>query len=245
MKCVLLLLVIITKLTAENAVIPPKKNWSYASPIGTFDRGALQRGFQVYKQVCAACHSIKYVSFRHLKALGLSESEIKVLASQYQIKDGPNDDGEMFERPGRPSDYFPLVYVNEKQARAANNGASPPDLSLITKARVGGADYIHALLTGFKDNPDFKGGAGQYYNEYFPGHAISMASPLSEGLVAYNDDTKPTVQQMAHDVTTFLAWASEPEAEQRKRLGLKVLVYLVVMTGLFWATMRRIWRTIK
>ena len=245
MKCVLLLLVIITKLTAENAVIPPKQNWSYASPTGTFDRGALQRGFQVYKQVCAACHSIKYVSFRHLKALGLSESEIKVLASQYQIKDGPNDDGEMFERPGRPSDYFPLVYVNEKQARAANNGALPPDLSLITKARVGGADYVYALLTGFKDNPDFKGGAGQYYNEYFPGHAISMAPPLSEGLVVYNDDTKPTVQQMAHDVTTFLAWASEPEAEQRKRLGLKVLMYLVVMTGLFWATMRRIWKTIK
>ena len=245
MKCVLLLLVIITKLTAENAVIPPKKNWSYASPIGTFDRGALQRGFQVYKQVCAACHSIKYVSFRHLKALGLSESEIKVLASQHQIKDGPNDDGEMFERPGRPSDYFPRVYANDKQARAANNGALPPDLSLITKARVGGADYIHALLTGFKDNPDFKGGAGQYYNEYFPGHAISMAPPLSEGLVTYNDGTKPTVQQMAHDVTTFLAWASEPEAEQRKRLGLKVLMYLVVMTGLFWATMRRIWRTIK
>ncbi len=244
-KIALFAILILTTLTAENAPIPPKQNWSFAKLTGTFDRGSLQRGFQVYKQVCAACHSIKYISFRHLKALGLSDAEIKVLASQYQIKDGPNDDGEMFERPGRPSDYFPRVYANDKQARAANNGALPPDLSLIVKARLEGADYIYALLTGFKDKSDFKGSPGQYYNEYFPGHAISMAPPLSEGLVAYNDGTKPTVQQMACDVTTFLAWASEPEVEQRKQLGLKVLMYLLVMTGLFWVTMRRIWKTIR
>jgi len=245
MRNVCLLFVLVLNLHAEPVAIPPKQNWSFASPIGTFDRAALQRGFQVYKQVCSACHSIKYISFRHLKALGLSDAEIKVLASQYQIKDGPNDDGEMFERPGRPSDYFPLAHANEKQARAANNGAFPPDLSLIVKARPGGADYVYALLTGFTENPDFKVGTWQYYNAYFPGHAISMASPLSEGLVAYGDGTKATVEQMAHDVTTFLVWASEPEAEERKRLGLKVLMYLLVMTGLFWARMRRIWKNVR
>lgn len=230
---------------AENISVLPKQNWDFAAPLGTFDRGALQRGFQVYKQVCSACHSIKYISFRHLKTLGLSDAEIKVLASQYQIKDGPNDDGEMFERPGRPSDYFPLVYANEKQARASNGGAFPPDLSLIVKARAGGTDYIYAILTGFKENASFNLAPGQYYNEYFPGHAISMAPPLNDGLVTYGDGTKASVEQMAHDVTTFLAWASEPEVEERKRLGLKVLMYLLVMTGLFWATMRRIWKNVK
>ncbi|MCE2716182.1 MAG: cytochrome c1 [Alphaproteobacteria bacterium] len=241
----IIILLAVATLHAEPAAVPPKQDWSFASPIGTFDRAALQRGFQVYKQVCSACHSIKYISFRHLKALGLSDAEIKVLASQYQIKDGPNDEGEMFERPGRPSDYFPLAYANEKQARAANNGAFPPDLSLIVKARPGGADYVYALLTGFTENPDFKVGTGQYYNAYFSGHAISMAPPLSEGLISYGDGTKATVEQMAHDVTTFLAWASEPEAEERKRLGLKVLMYLLMMTGLFWATMRRIWKNVR
>lgn len=240
-----LLILICTKVVAENAVVPPKQNWSFNKPTGTFDRGALQRGFQVYKQVCSACHSIKYISFRHLKALGLKDAEIKVLASQYQIKDGPNDAGEMFERPGRPSDYFPGPYANEKQARAANNGALPPDQSLIVKARQHGPDYVFAFLTGFKDVPNFKLNSGQYYNEYFPGHAVSMAPPLSEGLVVYNDGTKATVDQMARDVTTFLAWASEPEMEQRKRLGLKVLMYLLVMTGLFYVTMRRIWSAVK
>lgn len=245
MKYLLGIFIFTTAIIAEDVSVLPRQNWNFNKYTGTFDRGSLQRGFQVYKQVCAACHGIKYISFRHLRTLGLSDAEIKVLASQYQIKDGPNDDGEMFERSGRPSDYFPLVYANDKQARAANNGALPPDLSLVIKARLGGADYIYALLTGFKENPDFKGGAGQYYNECFPGHAISMAPPLSEGLVVYGDGTKATVEQMAYDVTTFLAWASEPETEQRKQLGLKVLMYLLVMTGLFWTTMRRIWKTIK
>ncbi len=242
MASVAAILLTLTTLNAEHATVPPKQNWSFASPTGTFDRAALQRGLQVYKQVCSACHGIKYISFRHLAALGLTEAEIKVLASQYQIKDGPNDAGDMFERPGRPSDYFPNPYVNDKQARAANNGASPPDLSLVIKAREHGTNYVYALLTGFKESFDFKLSPGQYYNEYFPGHAISMAPPLSEGLVTYNDGTKATVEQMAHDVTTFLAWASEPEMEQRKRLGLKVILYLLVMTGLFYATMRRIWK---
>ncbi len=235
----------LTTLSAEHVSIPAKQNWSFNKLTGTFDRGAMQRGFQVYRQVCSACHSIKLISFRHLKALGLTDAEIKVLASQYQIKDGPNDSGEMFERPGRPSDYFPSPYANDKQARAANNGASPVDQSLIVKARQHGADYVFALLTGFKENPNFQLSPGQYYNEFFPGHAISMAPPLSEGLVTYNDGTKATVEQMARDVTTFLAWASEPEMEQRKRLGLKVLMYLLVMTGLFYVTMRRIWKGVK
>ena len=245
MASVIAILLTITTLSAEHVPIPPKQNWSFASLIGTFERAALQRGFQVYKQVCSACHGIKYITFRHLAALGLTEAEIKVLASQYQIKDGPNDAGDMFERPGRPSDYFPNPYANNQQARAANNGSLPPDLSLVIKAREHAANYVYALLTGFKENPDFKLSPGQYYNEYFPGHAISMAPPLSEGLVTYNDGTKATVEQMAHDVTTFLAWASEPEMEQRKRLGLKVILYLLVMTGLFYATMRRIWKNVR
>ena len=241
----LLICLAFTSLMAEHAPTPPKQDWSFKKPNGTFDRSALQRGFQVYKQVCSTCHSLKYISFRHLKALGLTEAEIKVLASQYQIKDGPNDSGDMFERPGRPSDYIPSPYANDKQARAANNGALPPDQSLIIKAREHGADYVYAILTGFKENPNLKLNPGQYYNEYFPGHAISMAPPLSEGLVIYNDGTKAPIDQMARDVTTFLAWASEPEIEQRKRLGFKVLLYLLVMVGLFYATMRRIWSGIK
>ena len=246
MKSILLLLVLINALNAENVTVPPKQNWSFNKPNGTFDRAALQRGFQVYKQVCSACHSIKLISFRHLKSMGLTDAEIKVLASQYQIKDGPNDEGEMFERPGRPSDYIPGPYLNDKQARAANNGSLPPDQSLIVKARLYGADYIYAVLTGYKKAPNgFNLNPGQYYNEYFPGNAISMTQPLSESLVTYNDGTKASVDQMAHDVTTFLAWASEPEMEDRKRLGIKVLMYLLLMTGLFYATMRRIWSALK
>lgn len=233
-------------INAEDAPIPPKQKWSFNVPNGTFNRASLQRGFQVYKQVCAACHGIKYVSFRHLKALGLTPGEIKVLAAEYQIKDGPNDEGEMFERPGRPSDYFPSTYNNEKQARAANNGAYPVDLSLITKARKHGADYVFALLTGYKEPPsNFKVGENQFYNEYFPGHAISMRQPLTEGIVTYNDGTKASIEQMAKDVTTFLAWASEPEMEQRKQLGFKTLMYLIVMTILFYITMRKVWRGVK
>ena len=241
-----LLIFITATLNSEPVNEPPKQNWSFNKLNGTFDRAALQRGFQVHKEVCAACHGIRLIAFRHLKALGLTEAEIKVLAAQYQIKDGPDDNGEMFERPGRPSDYLPNPYLNEKQARAANNGAFPTDLSLIVKARPHGADYLYALLTGFKTAPDgFSLETGQYYNAYFPGHSISMAPPLSERLVTYNDDTQPTVQQMASDVTTFLAWASKPEMEERKRLGFKVILYLLLMTGLFYATMRRIWKDIK
>lgn len=247
MKNIFLLVILaVSKIIAEDAPVPPQQKWSFNAPNGTFDRASLQRGFQVYKQVCAACHSIKYVSFRHLKALGLTAAEIKVLAAEYQIKDGPNDEGEMFERPGRPSDYFPKPYTNEKQARAANNGAYPVDLSLITKARKHEADYVFALLTGFKTAPvNFKVGENQFYNEYFPGHAISMRPPLMEGIVTYNDGTKASVEQMAHDVTTFLAWASEPEMEQRKQLGFKTLMYLAVMTVLFYLTMRKVWRGVK
>ena len=241
MKIAFLIGFLIGAVSAENAKEPPKQNWNFNKFNGTFDRAALQRGFQVYKEVCSACHSIKLISFRHLKAMGLTDAEIKVLAAQYQIKDGPNDDGEMFERPGRPSDYIPRPYDNEKQARAANNGSFPPDQSLIVKAREHGADYIYALLTGFKDVPEnFKLQQGQYYNEFFPGNAISMAPPLKEGQVTYNDGTKATV-----DVTTFLAWTSEPEMEERKHLGFKVLMYLLTMTILFYATMRRIWKGIK
>lgn len=246
MKIILSIILSGIFLYSEESTTPPKQSWSFKPINGTFDRASLQRGFQVYKQVCAACHGIKYLSFRHLKNLGLSNAEIKVLASEYQIHDGPNDEGEMFDRPGRPSDYFPSPYKNEKQGRFANNGAYPPDLSLIIKARKNGPDYLFALLTGFKNPPaSFKLNENQFYNKYFPGHSISMRPPLTEGIVTYNDGTKASVEQMAHDVTTFLSWVSEPEMETRKQTGFKTIMYLLVMSILFYVTMRKIWKNIQ
>ncbi len=245
-KNILFLIFCFGLINAAKVVKPPKQEWNFYDPAGTFDRAALQRGFQVYKEVCASCHGIKYIAFRHLKALGLNEGEIKSLAASYEITDGPNDDGEMFQRPGLASDYLPEPYTNEKQARAANGGAYPPDLSLIIKSRIGGADYLYGLLTGYTKPPaDFDLPEGKHYNKYYPGHAISMTAPLSDDLVTYNDDTKPTLNQMARDVTTFLAWAAEPELESRKRAGISVLLYLTVMTVLFYFLMRRIWAKVK
>lgn len=224
----------------------PKQKWNFSSITGTFPRDSLQRGFQVFKEVCSTCHSLKRVAYRNLKALGYNDDQVKFIASQYQVTDGPNQEGQMFQRTALASDHFVGPYPNDNAARAANNGALPPDLSLIIKARPGGADYVYALLTGYTTPP--KGmvmGNNQYYNQFFPHHMISMAPPLKEGLVNYNDGTKATVQQMAHDVTTFLAWASEPEMEDRKQLGVQVMLYLFVMTIVFYFTKRRIWKNVK
>lgn len=227
---------------ADDAPPPPKQDWGFKKIIGTFDRASLQRGFQVYKEVCATCHGLDQLSYRNLGDLGYSGDEIKAIAAEYEVRDGPNDEGEMFDRKALPSDKFVNPYPNEKAARAANNGAFPPDLSLITKARKGGADYIYALLTGYKDPPEgVQVQDGMYYNEYFPGQQIAMTSPLSEGLVTYEDGTEATVAQMSKDVVTFLAWAAEPEMEKRKAMGIKVLIYIAIFTLLMYVVMRQIW----
>lgn len=220
----------------------PDQAWSFEGVFGAFDRASLRRGFLVYKQICSSCHSLNQLAYRHLTGVGLSEAEVKAIAATVEVQDGPNDAGEMFMRKGIPSDKFKAPFPNEKAARAANNGAFPPDLSLITKARKGGADYLHAILTGYKDAPaNVKVPDGMYYNVYFPGNLLAMAPPLSEGGVDYPDGTKATVDQMAKDVVTFLAWAAEPEMEERKRMGIKVLLFLLVLTGMLYALKRMIW----
>lgn len=220
----------------------PRVDWSFSGPFGTFDRAAAQRGFQVYKEVCAACHSLSQLSYRNLMQLGLTEDEVKAIAAGYQIQDGPNDSGEMFERPGRPSDRFHSPFPNEQAARAGNNGALPPDLSVIVKAREGGADYIHGLLTGYSDPP---AGVtvmdGMQYNAYFPGHQIAMAPPLSDDRVTYTDGTAATLDQLARDVTTFLAWAAEPELEVRRAMGVRIILFLLVLTVLTYMVKRKLW----
>ena len=217
----------------------PHVEWSFDGPFGTFDRAALQRGLQVYREVCAGCHSLKYIAFRDLAALGYDEDELKAIAAEYTVVDGPDDEGEMFERAGRPSDYFPSPFANDKAAAASNGGAVPPDLSLMAKARVGGPTYAYALLTGYQDPPaDFP---GDNYNLYFPGHQIAMAAPLFEDGVEYADGTPATVEQMAKDVSHFLMWTAEPKLENRKGMGIKVLIFLVVFTGVLYAAKRKVW----
>lgn len=225
--------------------------WSFSGPFGKYDPQQLQRGFQVYREVCSSCHSLDFVAFRNLADPGgphFTEEEVAALAAEYQITDGPDDMGDMFERPGRPSDYFPAPFANEQAARASNGGAYPPDLSLIAKARAGGPDYLVALLTGYRDPPaGFDLLEGMNYNEYFQGHQIAMPPPLAEGSIttngnnAYEDGTPATVPQMAADVAAFLMWAAEPHLETRKQTGVKVILFLLVMTGLLYAAKRKVW----
>jgi ubiquinol-cytochrome c reductase cytochrome c1 subunit len=226
----------------------PHPGWSFNGPFGTYDRGALQRGFEVYTNVCSNCHSLNLVTYNDLGpngpggGLGYNEDQVKAIAAAKEVTDGPNDQGEMFQRPGRPADHFVPPFPNDQANRAAHNGALPPDLSLILKAREGGADYVYGILTGFKDPP--KGETmpeNSYYDVYFPGHHIAMPPPLSDDIVTYSDGTKATVAQEAHDVVTFLAWAGEPTMEERKRTGAKVLIFLVVLTGILYAAKRKIW----
>jgi len=228
---------------AEGTKEPKEVNWSFDGVFGKFDKPSVQRGFQVYKEVCSACHSLHRVAFRQLQGIGLSEAEVKSLAAGYTIKDGPNDAGEMFDRPGRPSDHFPLVYPNDKAGRAANNGALPPDQSLLVKAREDGPNYIYSLLTGYGESApaDVTVPDGSHYNPYFPGGIIKMPPPLKDDQVTYQDGTKATVDQEARDVVNFLQWAAEPEMEERKHMGVKVMLFLAVMTGVFYVAKKRIW----
>ncbi len=229
---------------AESQLRTPQGGWPQSGIFGTYDRGALQRGFLVYKQVCAACHSMNLLSFRNLASIGYNEDEVKAIASEYTVTDGPNDEGAMFERPAMPSDRFHAPFPNEKAARAANNGAYPPDLSLIVKARLNGEDYLYSILTGYTAAPeDMKMMPGMNYNDTYPGHQIAMPSPLSgDDLVSYSDGTKATKEQMAKDVTQFLAWAAEPHMEDRKRMGARAIIFLLVMAGIFYAAKRSLWR---
>ncbi len=227
---------------ARAAVEVPSQSWSFGGPFGTFDQGDLQRGLQVYREVCAGCHALKYVAFRNLTDLGYDEQQIKDFAAEATIIDGPDDDGEMFERDGRPSDYFPAPFANDKAAAASNNGAIPPDLSLLAKARVGGPDYLYALLTGYDEPAEgFEVLEGLNYNHFFPGNQIAMAPPLFDEGVEYADGTEASLDQMARDVTTFLMWTAEPKLEVRKRTGVKVVLFLIILTGMLYAVKRKIW----
>lgn len=227
------------------ATPPQHQRWSFDGPFGTFDRASAQRGFEVYKNVCANCHSMKYVYYRNLGALGFTPAEIKAFAASVQVPGGVDESGQPVERPGQPSDHFRSPFPNDAAAEAANGGALPPDLSLIVNARADGPNYVYSLLNGFRDPP--KGmhlAAGKYYNIYFPGRQIAMPPPLQNGSVSYADGTPATVEQEARDVVQFLAWAANPEMEQRKRTGVKVVLYLLFMTGLTVALKKKVWKNV-
>ena len=225
----------------ENIKIPSQK-WSFTGPFGTYDLAAAQRGFQVYKEVCSNCHAMHLLHYRDLAGIGLSADQIKAIAASVEVPGGVDDNGQPFNRPGLPSDAFKSPFPNDNAAKAANGGAVPPDQSLIVNARENGPNYIFALLNGYTEPPaGFKVAEGLYYNEYFPGHQIHMPQPLHDDQVTYADGTKATVPQMAHDVVTFLAWASNPEAVQRKQMGVRVVLFLAMMTGLTYALKRKVW----
>tara|TARA_B100000963_G_C22531416_1_gene627774 strand:+ start:110 stop:889 length:780 start_codon:yes stop_codon:yes gene_type:complete len=226
-----------------------KTDWSFKGLFGKFDRGALQRGYQVYTEVCSSCHSMKYLSYRNLAEKGgpeFSEAQAKAIAASFEVKDGPNSDGEMFLRPGKLSDKFVMPYENVKAAQAANGGAYPPDMSVLVKARGGGANYIYSLLQGYEEPPiGMVLDDGVYYNKYMYGNKIKMSSPLSDGLVEYGDGTKATIEQMSKDITTFLMWSAEPHLEARHRMGFKAIVYLIILTILVYFSMKKIWSRIE
>jgi ubiquinol-cytochrome c reductase cytochrome c1 subunit len=228
-------------ISAEEFTSSPNKkvDWSFDGITGSFDRESIQRGYKVYKEVCTACHSMNRVAFRNLQGIGFSEEDVKQIAASYQVKDGPNDLGEMFDRPGIPSDYFIAPFDSKEAAAASNNGAVPPDLSLIIKARHDGANYVYSLLTGYQNDEQDENGL--YLNPYFPTGKLAMAPPLSEGMVEYDGTRQATVENMAYDVVNFLQWAAEPELEHRHKLGFKVVAYFVILTVFFVLTNNKIW----
>lgn len=222
-----------------------KQEWSFSGPFGTYDKAALKRGFQVYRQVCSACHSLNRLYYRDLEAIGYTAGEVKAIASEYTVTDGPNDEGDMFDRPARPSDHFKAPFANAKAASYANNGAVPPDMSLLAKARHGGADYIYGILTGFEEPPAGQTLLpGQHWNRAMPGHLIAMAPPLADGQVGYEDGTNGTLDQYARDVAQFLTWAAEPHMEIRKKTGIKAFLFLLVFTLVMFAAKKKVWRNV-
>ena len=240
---------------------PVEQEWSFSGPFGTYDKGQLQRGFKVYREVCSSCHSLDMVAFRTLEGLGYTEEQVRAIAAEYEVEDGPDENGDMFTRPATPSDRFPAPFANPQQAAASNNGAVPPDFSLIAKARAaergfptfvfdiftqyaeGGVDYIYSLLAGYEDPPEgIEVPEGTYYNPYFISAAsLAMAPPLSDGMVTYEDGTPETVDQYARDVSAFLMWAAEPHLEARKLTGFTVMIFLVLFGALVYLTKRKVW----
>jgi len=248
-------------LAAESQRPAKDISYSFEGPFGTFSRGQLQRGYKVYKEVCASCHSMRLLTFRNLADPGgpeFTEEQVKALAATFQVQDGPDESGEMFNRPALPSDRFPSPFANEQAARAANGGALPPDLPLMTKARegwtvtfrqlangIGGPEYVYSVLTGYEPEPPELAAEkppGRYYNPYFAnGHWISMPPPLSDGQVTFDDGASNTAENMARDVSAFLAWSAEPKLEQRKALGFQVMIFLVVFSALVYLAKQKIW----
>ena len=239
----------VISVTAEEEKKLLSTDWSFKGYFGKFDRGSLQRGYQVYQEVCASCHSMKYLSYRNLSEKGgpeFSEEQAKAIASNFEVTDGPNDDGEMFTRPAKLSDKFVNPYQNDKEAIASNGGAYPPDMSVLVKARSGGADYVYSVLLGYEDPPSgIILDDGVYYNKYMYGNAIKMPNPLSDGLVEYNDGTEATEEQMAKDVVTFLAWSAEPHLEARHKIGFKAIIYLIILALLAYLSMKRVWSRVE
>jgi len=252
--------------SAQEADAPPRERWSFSGPFGLYDQGQLQRGFKVYREVCSNCHSLKLVAFRNLAdpgGPGFTEAQAAAIAATFQVTDGPNDQGQMFQRPGKLSDSFPPPFPNDQAARFALGGKLPPDMSTLAKARSyewgfpwfvldaftmyqeDGPDYILAIITGYTDPPaGFVLPPGGQYNKYFPGHAIGMPKPLSDGQVEYTDGTPATVDQYGRDVAAFLMWAAEPTLVARKRLGFQVMIFLIVLTGLLYFSKKRVWHAV-
>ncbi|MEP9396594.1 cytochrome c1 [Mesorhizobium sp. KR2-14] len=244
---------------------PTQEKWTFSGPFGQYDKAQLQRGLKVYKEVCSACHSMNLVAFRTLQDLGYTEAQVKAFAAEYEVQDGPNADGEMFTRKATPNDHFPSPFANEAAAAAANNGAAPPDFSLIAKARgvergfptflfdiftqyaEGGPDYIHALLTGYDHEPPagMEIAEGTHYNPFFiGGKSLAMAKPISDDQVTYDDGSPQTVDQYSRDVSAFLMWAAEPHLEARKRTGFQVMVFLLLFGALVYVTKRKVWANV-
>ena len=246
---IILFCVTSANVTSAEKVEYLKTDWTFKGLFGKFDRASLQRGYQVYTEVCAACHSMKYLSYRNLSEKGgpeFSVDQAKAIAASFEVIDGPNSDGEMFNRPGKLSDKFVMPYENVKAAEAANGGAYPPDMSVLVKARGGGVDYIYSLLQGYEEAPSgMILDEGVHYNKYMYGNKIRMSAPLSDDLIEYGDGTKATVEQMSKDVTTFLMWAAEPHLEARHQMGFKAIVYLIILTILVYFSMKKIWSRVE
>jgi len=235
-----------TIFASDDILHPPHYPWNHRFPWQSFDHASIRRGHQVYKTVCSTCHSLDRIAYRNLVDVAYTEAEAKTMAAEVDVKDGPDSEGEMFERPGRLSDYMPRPYANENAARFANSGSYPPDLSVITKARSGHENYLFALLTGYREPPHgVQLRKGQYYNPYFPGGTIAMPQALSDGQIEYDDGTQATISQMAKDVSTFLAWAAEPEHDERKLMGWKALFHIgmTIPPALYWKKLK--WATVK
>ena len=237
--------------SAEGGLPPRTVDFSFKGPFGIFDRAQLQRGYKVFVEACASCHSMDYVAFRNLSEAGgpgFTPAQVRVLAADFprEVVDGPDDFGDMFERPGRPADRIPPPFENEAAARASNSGAYPPDLSVLAKARPGGPDHIYSVLTGYEDPPPhMEVRAGNYYNPYFPGGQIAMPPPLSDEVIEYTDGTPMTADQYAKDVSAFLMWTAEPKMEVRKRIGFQVIIFLVVFGALLYFTKHKLWRAVE